>query len=95
MYEIMKLAAAKLDKHACQSSELLTVLYASAVYVFVSHRLFLLTNDLKSVVIPSAKVSKLLWRNFAMLGFCSVVLYAAGFVVLRLLGLNRRILEGL
>jgi len=65
------------------------------VYVFVSHRLFLLTNDLKSVVIPSAKVSKLLWQNFAMLAVCSVGLYAAAFVMLRVLGLNRRILEGI
>ena len=67
----------------------------AAVYVFVSHRLFILTNDLKSVVIPSAKVSKMLWRNFGMLAFASILLYAAAYVILRLLKFNRRVLESI
>ena len=65
-----------------------------AVYVFVSHRLFILTNDLKSIVIPSAKVSKLLWRNFGMLAVATFLLYAAAFVILKVLNINRRILQG-
>lgn len=65
------------------------------MYVFVSHRLFILTNDLKSVVIPSAKVSKLLWRNFGMMAVATALLYAAAFLVLRILGVNRRILAGI
>ena len=66
-----------------------------AVYVFTSHRLFLLTNDLKSVVIPSAKVSTLLWRNFTMVGISAGILYAAAYVILKLLGINERILAGI
>ncbi len=58
------------------------------MYVFVSHRLFIVTNDLKSVVIPSAKVSKLLWRNFGMMAFAVVVLYVAAYLILRVLGIN-------
>lgn len=64
----------------------------NAVYVFVSHRLFLLTNDLKSVVIPSAKVSKLLWRNFGMLAVSAAVLYSASLVMLRMLGIEKQML---
>ena len=66
-----------------------------AVYVFVSHRLFIVTNDLKSVVIPSAKVSKLLWRNFGMMAVAVVVLYVAAYLILRVLGINKRILAGI
>ena len=66
-----------------------------AVYVFVSHRLFIVTNDLKSVVIPSAKVSKLLWRNFGMMAVAVVVLYVAAYLILRVLGINERILAGI
>lgn len=73
----------------------LTCLGCCAVYVFVSHRLFILTNDLKSVVIPSAKVSKLLWRNFGMLAVATTMLYAASFLIMRILGINERILAGI
>ena len=62
------------------------------MYVFVSHRLFLLTNDLKSVVIPSAKVSKLLWRNFGMLAVSAALLYTASLVLMRVLGISNKIL---
>ena len=62
------------------------------MYVVVSHRLFLLTNDLKSVVIPSAKVSKLLWRNFGMLAVSAALLYTASLVLMRLLGIGNKIL---
>ena len=61
------------------------------MYVFVSHRLFLLTNDLKSVVIPSAKVSKLLWRNFGMLAVSAGLLYTASLVLMRVLGMSNKI----
>ncbi|KAL3154843.1 hypothetical protein ABBQ38_011385 [Trebouxia sp. C0009 RCD-2024] len=67
---------------------LLNFAASTAVYVFVSHRLFLLTNDLKSVVIPSAKVSKLLWRNFGMLAVCAALLYTASLALIRVLGVN-------
>ena len=73
----------------------LMTLLCVAVYVFVSHRLFILTNDLKSIVIPSAKVSKLLWRNFAMLAVATLLLYAAAFVILKVLNVNRRIMQGI
>lgn len=66
-----------------------------AVYVFVSHRLFIVTNDLKSVVIPSAKVSKLLWRNFGMMAVAVAVLYVAAYLILRILGINKKILAGI
>ena len=72
-----------------------TRLVCAAVYVFVSHRLFILTNDLKSVVIPSAKVSKMLWRNFGMLAVSTVLMYAAAFVILRILNINSRILQSI
>ena len=61
------------------------------MYVFVSHRLFLLTNDLKSVVIPSAKVSKLLWRNFGMLAVSAALLYTASLVLMRILGMSNKV----
>ena len=64
------------------------------MYVFASHRLFIVTNDLKSVVIPSAKVSKLLWRNFGMLAVATTSLYIAAFLILRVLGVNHKILAG-
>jgi ABC-type multidrug transport system permease subunit len=53
------------------------------------------TNDLKSVVIPSAKVSKLLWRNFGMMAVAVIVLYVAAFLILRVLGINKKILAGM
>lgn len=73
----------------------LTLFGCCAVYVFVSHRLFIVTNDLKSVVIPSAKVSRLLWRNFGMMAVAVVVLYVAAYLILRVLGINKRILAGI
>ena len=70
-------------------------LVCAAVYVFVSHRLFILTNDLKSIIIPSAKVSKMLWRNFGMLAVATVLMYAAAFVILRIFNINRKILQSI
>lgn len=74
---------------------LLNFAASTAVYVFVSHRLFIVTNDLKSVVIPSAKVSKLLWRNFGMMAVAVIFLYVAAYLILRVLGINNRILAGI
>lgn len=44
----------------------------TAVYVFVSHRLFMLTNALKNVAIPGKDMG-LLWRNGAIMAVAAVV----------------------
>ena len=49
-----------------------------AVYVYLSYRLFLLTNTLKSVVIPSSKAAGPMWRNLAILSLTSGILYLGG-----------------
>lgn len=54
-----------------------------AVYVYVSYRLFLLTNTLKSAVIP-AKVGPLLWRNFAIFGLASAFLYITALLMVHI-----------
>ena len=54
----------------------------TALYVFISHRLFVLTNDLKNVAIPG-KDAKLLWRNSGIMAAGAVSLWVTGFVLLR------------
>ena len=51
----------------------------------------MVTNELKSVIIPSATVSKLLWRNFGMLTVAAMLMYAAAFIIVRILGVNQRV----
>ena len=61
------------------------------MYVFVSFRLFCLTNDLKNVAIPGKDMT-LLWRNGAIMAVAAVTLYASGALTLRsfsMLGLSR------
>ena len=53
-----------------------------AVYVYLSHRLFLLTNTLKSVLIPSSKIAGPMWRNLAILSLASGILYLGGMACL-------------
>ena len=65
-------------------SACLNALCWCAVYVYVSYRLFLLTNTLKSAVIP-AKVGPLLWRNFAIFGLASAFLYIAAVVMIHII----------
>lgn len=55
----------------------------TALYVLLSHRLFMLTNDLKNVAIPG-KDANLLWRNAGIMLVTGAGLYAAGAVLLRL-----------
>ncbi len=50
------------------------------VYVAISYRLFLLTNDLKVAVVPH-KCNRLLLRNSILLGVTAVVAGAAGTVL--------------
>ena len=50
-----------------------------AVYVFVSHRLFLLTNVLKDAFIPHDD-NRLLARNLILLAAAGVACTAVGFV---------------
>ncbi|KAK9809132.1 hypothetical protein WJX72_009885 [[Myrmecia] bisecta] len=59
----------------------------TAVYVFVSYRLFILTNTLKSVVVPS-KTGPLMWRNFCLVvGGCGI-LYCSAWLILSGTGLR-------
>ena len=51
--------------------------------MYVSYRLFLLTNTLKSAVIP-AKVGPLLWRNFAIFGLASAFLYITALLMVHI-----------
>lgn len=57
----------------------------TAVYVFVSFRLFVLTNALKEVVVPN-KVGKEMTRNFVTLAVSAVLLFMAGSLVIRVSG---------
>ena len=54
----------------------------TAVYVFVSFRLFELTNAFKTVALPS-KDHTLLYRNFIIMGGAALLLYAAGAALLQ------------
>ena len=54
----------------------------TALYLFLSHRLFMLTNDLKNVAIPG-KDATLLWRNAGIMLTAGACLYAAGAVLLK------------
>ena len=56
-----------------------------AVYVFVSYRLFLLTNDLKDVVVPASAGRQML-RNFTLVGVSATALYIAGTVLVQVTG---------
>jgi hypothetical protein len=61
---------------------LLNFAVVTAIYIFVSFRLFVLTNDLKIVAIPSTDHT-LLWRNFIIMALGGMALYVAGGAVLR------------
>ncbi len=58
----------------------------TAVYVFLSFRLFNLTNDLKNVAIPG-KDPALLVRNGGIMLLGGCVLYAAGWLLMNMLRL--------
>ena len=58
-----------------------------AVYVFVSYRLFILTNALKDVVVPS-KAGREMARNFVTGGVSCLALYILGGMVTRFSGVN-------
>ena len=58
----------------------------TAVYVFVSFRLFMLTGDLKNVAIPG-KDPALLVRNGGIMLLGGLVLYAAGWILMSMLRL--------
>ncbi len=58
----------------------------TAVYVFVSFRLFMLTGDLKNIAIPG-KDPALLARNGGIMLLGAGALYAAGFVLMSMLRL--------
>jgi len=53
------------------------------VYVYVSYRLFLLTNVLRQAVIP-AKAGAELVRNVVVMAACTGALVSAGALLLRL-----------
>ncbi len=55
-----------------------------AVYVYLSYRLFLLTNTLKSVLIPSSEAAGSMWQNLAILSLASGILYVGGLACLSL-----------
>ena len=59
----------------------------AAVYVFVSFRLFVLTNTLKEVVVPN-KVGKEMTRNFITLAVSAFVLFFAGSLIIYVSGLK-------
>lgn len=70
------------------SAQQLTALRAlAAVYVFISYRLFILTNTLKDVVVPN-KVGREMTRNFVTLAVTTAVLFVAGAIVIRASGLH-------
>ncbi len=54
-----------------------------AVYIFISHRLFELTNTLKNAAVPHSN-NRLLFRNVVLLASVSVGLYftVAGLMVI-------------
>jgi hypothetical protein len=56
---------------------LLNFAVVSAIYVFVSFRLFILTNSLKEVAIPGTDTT-LLWRNFIIMIVGGTIAYTAG-----------------
>jgi hypothetical protein len=56
---------------------LLNFAAATALYVFLSHRLFLLTNDIKDAVIPLKNNRRLLQNAVLMSGF-GLVAFAVG-----------------
>lgn len=55
--------------------------------MFVSYRLFLLTNTLKDVVVPN-KAGKEMARNFITMGVCVIILYFSGSLIIRASGLR-------
>ena len=54
-----------------------------AVYVFISHRLFLLTDALRKVVIPDKASSRVLLHNLVSAASAGAVLCALGALVVR------------
>lgn len=65
---------------------LLNFALVSAMYVFVSHRLFELTNALKNLAVPHDN-DRLLLRNGMIMGAMCAVAYAAGFGAVQVLRL--------
>lgn len=59
---------------------LLNFLLVSVLYVGVSHRLFMLTNVLKTNFVPHND-DKLLGRNVALMCICSLALYTSAYVL--------------
>lgn len=53
-----------------------------AVYIYVSYRLFHLSNDLKSIAIPSRASKGVLWRNFFIITTSAAGLLAVSVLVL-------------
>mmetsp|Transcript_345 Transcript_345/g.993 ORF Transcript_345/g.993 Transcript_345/m.993 type:complete len:555 (+) Transcript_345:262-1926(+) len=66
-----------------QGYPLINFAICSALYVFLSFRLFNLTNDLKNVAIPGKDIN-LLMRNSVIMLLAALVLCVAGFVLLEL-----------
>lgn len=55
----------------------------TALYVFLSYRLFVLTNELKNVAIPGKEIA-LLVRNCVVMAGAGCCLYSIGFLLLKL-----------